>query len=163
MKALYPISGDPPTRGHGEILARAAGIFEQVLWALAVNPGKTYLFPESARREMMEETIRHYELNNVTVQSYSGSTARFAQQSGAGVILKGLRNAADLHTEMEQALGNRGIAADVETVVLFASPGLERVSSSLIRELALLGADLTPYVLPAVADRIREGLRKGGG
>ena len=159
---LYPISGNPPSWGHADVMERAARAFPRVTWALAVNPGKSYLFSAEERKEMMGEYVRHYELKNVTIESYEDATVRYAERIGASLILKGLRNATDLQAEMEQAIGNRGINSGIETITLFTSPRYSVISSSLIRELALLGEDLDPYVLPSVAERIRNILREQG-
>ena len=154
--ALYPISGNPPSWGHADVMERCARIFDQVTWAVAVNPSKTYLFSSAQRREMMEDYVRHFGLKNVTVAEYAGGTVRYAERIGARVIVKGLRNATDLQAEMEQALGNHNMNPAIETVSLFTSPRYSVISSSLIRELALLGEDITPYVLDSVAVRVRE-------
>ncbi len=155
IHALYPISGNPPSWGHADVMERAARVFGRVTWALAVNPAKTYLFSAQERMAMMEDYLRHFELKNVTVAEYQGSTVRFAEKIGATVIVKGLRNASDLQAEMEQATGNRNQNPAIETVTLFTSPRYSVISSSLIRELALLGEDIEPYVLESVAVRIR--------
>ena len=159
---LYPISGNPPTWGHADVMERAARCFEQVTWAIAVNPAKSYLFSQEERLEMMAEYVRHFQLANVKLATYKGATVRFAEQIGARMILKGLRNASDLQAEMEQALGNRGINDSIETVALFTSPRFSVISSTLIRELALLGEDISPYVHPGVARRIEEILGRKG-
>ena len=158
--ALYPISGNPPTWGHADVMARAARVFRQVTWALAINPAKHYDTPEAVRLEMMGDYIRHLGLTNVKVDAFRGATVRYAERIGAGVIIKGLRNAADLQAEMEQAFGNRGINEQIETLVLFTQPRYGAISSSLIRELALLGENIDAYVLPEVARRLREHLPK---
>jgi pantetheine-phosphate adenylyltransferase len=155
MHALYPISGNPPTWGHADVMERAARIFEQVTWALAVNPRKEELVPLAVRQEMMEEYVRHLGLGNVTVDAYEGATVRHAERIGAGVIVKGLRNQNDMQAEMEQAFGNRGVNDRIETVVLFTQPRYSVISSSLIRELAVLGEDIDAYVLPVVAEKLR--------
>ena len=160
MHALYPISGNPPTWGHADVMARAARIFDQVTWALAFNPKKQVDCPLEVRIEMMQEYIRHLKLKNVTVTSYQEGTARYAGKIGAGVIVKGLRNQNDFQTEFEQAFGNRGINGDIETVLLFTQPRNGAISSSLIRELALLGEDIDEYVLPAVSKKLKEYLHK---
>ena len=159
---LYPISGNPPTWGHADVMERAARIFGQVTWALAVNPGKTYLFSVEERMEMMAEYVRHFGLKNVTIDAYEGATVRYAERIGANLILKGLRNATDLQAEMEQAIGNRGINSAIETITLFTTPRFSVIHSSLIRELALLGESIEDYVLPAVAVRVKEILSKKG-
>jgi pantetheine-phosphate adenylyltransferase len=158
--ALYPISGNPPTWGHADVMSRAARVFRQVTWALAINPDKRYDTPQAVRLEMMGDYVRHLGLNNVTVVAYEGGTARFAERIGAGVIVKGLRNQSDMQAEMEQAFGNRGVNPGIETLVLFTQPRYGAISSSLIRELALLGEDIDANVLPSVAKRLRDHLPK---
>ena len=145
------------------MMERAAGIFDQVTWGLAVNPAKAYLFMLEERIWMMEEYVRHFGLKNVTVDSYEGATIRYAERVSANLILKGLRNASDLQAEMEQAVGNRGMNEAIETITLFTTPHYSIINSSLIRELALLGENIDSYVLPTVAARIREILKKQGG
>lgn len=154
IHALYPISGNPPSWGHADVMERASKIFHKVTWGLAVNPSKTYLFNPEQRIEMMEDYVRHFSLENVTIDAYEGATVRYAERIGAGLIVKGLRNASDLQAEMEQAIGNRGMNERVDTISFFTSPRFSVISSSLIRELALLGENLEPYVLPSVAERI---------
>jgi pantetheine-phosphate adenylyltransferase len=170
IHALYPISGNPPSWGHADVMERSARIFDRVTWAVAVNPGKAYLFSAAERMDMMQEYIRHFALNNVTVTEYQGATVRYAQRIGAGVIVKGVRNPLDLQAEMEQAQGNHNIDAGIETLALFTSPRYSVINSTLIRELAQLGEDIEPYVIGPVARKVREILsakgivaRSGGG
>lgn len=158
MHALYPISGNPPTWGHADIVARAARIFDEVTWALAFNPNKTYAVSIEDRQEMMGEYVRHLNLNNVSVEAYQGPTVRHAERIGAGVILKGLRNQQDMVPEMEQAFGNRGMNANIETLLMFTHPKNAHISSSLIRELIALGENVDEYVLPPVARKMREAM-----
>ena len=160
--ALYPISGNPPSWGHADVMERASRHFEKLTWALAVNPAKTYLFGVEERMAMMEDYVRHFGLKNVTVDSYEGATVRYAERIGAGLIVKGLRNASDLQAEMEQAIGNRGMNEKIDTISYFTSPRYSVLSSGLIRELALLGEDLGAYVLPSVAERIARILKEKG-
>ena len=160
MHAIYPISGNPPTWGHADVMARAARVFDKLTWALAFNPKKQYDCPLEARIEMMQDYIRHLKLKNVTVTSYEEGTARYAGKIGAGVIVKGLRNQNDFQAEFEQAFGNRGINGDIETVLLFTQPRNGAISSSLIRELAQLGENIDEYVLPEVAKKLKEYLNK---
>jgi pantetheine-phosphate adenylyltransferase len=156
LHVLYPISGNPPTWGHADVMERAARQFDKVTWALAVNPGKSYLFSREERLEMMEVYVRHFKLTNVTTSAYEGATVRFAEQIGARIILKGLRNASDLQAEMEQAMGNQGMNPGIETIAMFTSPRYSVISSSLIREIAKLGEDITPYVHPDVAASVEQ-------
>ena len=160
--ALYPISGNPPTWGHADVMERAARIFDQVTWALAVNPAKTYLFGMEERLDMMRDYVRHFGLKNVTLADYQGTTVRFAEKIGARVIVKGLRNVSDLQVEMEQAMGNSNLNPAIETMTLFTSPRYSVISSRLIRELALLGESIEPYVLGTVAEKVYAILKAKG-
>ncbi len=162
LHVLYPISGNPPSWGHADVMDRAARIFGRVTWALAANPDKSYMFSTEERLWMMEEYVRHFELKNVTVDAYTGSTVRYVERVGADLILKGLRNASDLQAEMEQAIGNRGINQSIETISLFTTPRYSVIHSSLIRELAMLDENIDAYVLPSVAVRIKEILSAKG-
>ncbi len=157
--AIYPISANPPTWGHANILLRASALFDHVYWAAAVNVNKKYIFSPEDRIQMMQEYIKHYKLNNVSAQSYSGATVRYAETIKAQVIIKGLRNMADFQGEIEQDTGNRGINETIETVLMFARPHLSVVSSSLVRELALLGENIETYVLKSVAEIIAKSNR----
>lgn len=160
--AVYPISANPPTWGHADILKRAATHFDLIYWAAAVNPQKNYLFGPALREQMMKEYVRYLNLNNVTVESYQGGTVRYARQKKAQVIVKGIRNMADVPTELEQASANYLIhdkeknESAIDTFFLFSQPAYSAISSSLTRELASLGEDIRPYVLDSVANIITE-------
>ncbi len=158
--AIYPISANPPTWGHGDILKRAANHFDHVYWAAAVNTQKKYLFSPEERVQMMEEYVKHYQLENITVEAYKGSTVRYAEKREAQVIIKGLRNITDFHGELEQSMGNQGINKSIETFYIFAHPHLSALSSSLVRELALLGEDIGSYVPNSVAGMVVEILSR---
>lgn len=158
--AIYPVSANPPTWGHADILKRASSHFDHIYWAAAVNIQKKYLFSSEERLQMMTEYVKHYQLRNVTVETYSGSTVRYAETKKATVLIKGLRNFADFHSESEQAMGNRGMNDAIETFCMFAHPNLSAVSSSLVREIALLGENVDAYVLKSVADLMLEILLK---
>jgi len=158
--AIYPISANPPTWGHANILLRASSLFDHVYWAAAVNVNKKYIFSPEDRIQMMQEYIKYYRLKNVSAESYSGATVRYAEQIKAQVIIKGLRNMADFQGEIEQATGNRGINETIETILMFAHPHLSVVSSSLVRELALLGENIETYVLKSVAEMVAEIIAK---
>ncbi len=152
--AVYPISANPPTWGHADIMRRAASHFGHLYWAAAINPHKQYLFKPEERVQMMVEYVKHYELKNVTVETYSGGTVRYAEKKGARLIVKGLRTVADFQGELEQFVGNRGINENIETMCMFAQPPFSVISSSLVRELALLRENIDQYVLKSVADLV---------
>ena len=100
----------------------------------------------------MSEYIQHHQLKNVSVEAFTGSTVRYAQSRMACAIVKGLRSLEDFEGEFQQAVGNKGIDPNIETFCLFGKPELFAVSSTLVRELALLGEEIGNYVLPSVAE-----------
>ena len=107
----------------------------------------------------MNEYVKHHNLVNVKVESFSGSTIRYAQKKHANVIVKGLRSLEDFQGEFQQAVGNKGIDEDIETFCLFGKPDLFAISSTLVRELACMGESIEPYVLPSVAQIVIEVIK----
>ncbi|MDT8446137.1 MAG: pantetheine-phosphate adenylyltransferase [bacterium] len=158
--AIYPTSASPPTWGHADILRRAAGVFSRVHWVAAINPSKETLFSTQSRLDMMQDYVEYFKLNNVVVDSFEGSIARYAKAQEAGVILRGLRGSQDFATEFELSVGYRGIDDSLEVLALFADPERVGVSSSMVRELARLGEDITAYVSPGVAKIVLNHLHR---
>jgi len=158
--AVYPTSANPPTYGHADILVRTTKQFDHVFWSAALNAEKHYMFNEEVRVKMMNEYVRYYDLKNVTVEAFSGSTIRYVQERNAQVIVKGLRSLEDFQGEFQQAVGNKGIDPDIETFCLFGKPDLFAISSTLVRELAFMGESIETYVLPSVAEIVSEVIKK---
>jgi len=158
--AVYPTSANPPTFGHADILMRTTKLFEHVYWSAAMNLEKKYIFDEKLRVKMMNEYVRYHKLGNVTVEAFSGSTIRYAQDRKAQVIVKGLRSLDDFQGEFQQAVGNKGIDDKIETFCLFGKPDLFAISSTLVRELAFMGESIEDYVLPSVAEIVNEVIHK---
>jgi len=155
---VYPISANPPTWGHADIMMRAATHFDKVIWVAATNPSKTYMFTLKERLEMMQAYVDYYKLKNVEICSHEGTIARFADDKKAQFLLRGLRNSSDYQMELELSVGNRGINKDIETICLFAKPHFATISSSLIRELAALNERIDQYVMPSIAKKILQKL-----
>ena len=158
--AIYPTSANPPTYGHADILVRTRKQFDHVYWSAAINSEKQYMFTEEVRVKMMNEYVKSYNLKNVTVEAFRGSTIRYAQKRKAQVIVKGLRSLEDFQGEFQQAVGNKGIDAEIETFCLFGKPDLFAISSTLVRELAFMGESIEEYVLPSVADIVKNIIQK---
>lgn len=152
--AVYPTSSHPPTWGHADILRRASVHFDHLFWAAAINSEKKYILSKEERIWMMQEYVTHYNLKNVTVEAYTGSTIRYAQNKNARILVKGLRNTSDFYGEYQQTWGNKGIDSGVETFCLFGKPEWAFVSSTLVRELAFLGESIDAYVLPSIAKKM---------
>ena len=157
---VYPTSANPPTWGHADIMARAAQQFDTLYWLAAKNPYKELEIPLKDRLIMMKEYVDYFKFTNVVVDHFEGAVIRYAEKMKASFLLRGLRNTTDFHLELELAAGNRGINKNIETVCMFAKPHFATISSSLIRELASLEERIDQYVLPSVAERIKQLYKK---
>ena len=155
---LYPGSFDPVTRGHMDIIARTAKIFDQVVVGVLHNPDKKGCFPVEKRVEMLEKACR--DIKNVRVASSTGLTAVFAKEMGACVLVRGVRNQLDLESENDMAHINGMLVEEMETVYLPASLEKSNISSTYVRQLASFGADITPFVPMEVRDDIIRTFRK---
>lgn len=135
--AVYAGSFDPVTLGHADIVQRGARIFEHVTVAIGVNPEKTPLFSPDERVALLKEVF--LDLPNVSVACFEGLTVDFVQRSSAAVMLRGIRTVSDLESEFSMALANATLSPQLETVFLMASERFSHISSTLIRQIALLG------------------------
>ncbi len=141
--ALCPGTYDPVTNGHLDIVRRAARQFDRVVMAVVENPAKAPLFGLAERVDMLREAIR--DLDNVEVDSFSGLLVDYARSKGAGVIVKGLRAVSDFDYELQMAQMNRHLA-EVETVFVPTSAKWSYLSSSLVKEVARYGGDVSGLV-----------------
>jgi pantetheine-phosphate adenylyltransferase len=155
LTALCPGTFDPVTNGHLDIVRRAAGLFERVVVAVVENPDKRPLFEVVERVEMLGEAVA--ELGNVEVDSFSGLLVDHARSRGIGVIVKGLRAVTDFDYELQMAQMNRQLA-EVETCFIPTSPRWSYLSSSLVKEVARYGGDVSGLVPDHVARRLKERL-----
>lgn len=140
---LFPGSFDPFTRGHANLVERALALFDEVVIAVGVNPQKPGWIPADERVRALKDFYK--ENARVRVESYSGLTVDFAASIGVSAILRGLRSVKDYEYELSMADVNRQLAG-IETVILFADPELAAISSSVVRELAHFGKDITPFL-----------------
>ncbi|MDH5559488.1 MAG: pantetheine-phosphate adenylyltransferase [Deltaproteobacteria bacterium] len=155
---VYPISANPPTFGHADILVRASRCFEQVYWVAAINSTKQSTIAPKVQLEMMRDYVEHFQLKNIHIEHFEGSLVRFAMSKQARFILRGIRNITDMQSEMDLATGYRGVSQEIETICFFSTPGLTMVSSSLVKELARVGENIDQYVLPSVAEILMDYL-----
>jgi pantetheine-phosphate adenylyltransferase len=155
--AVYPATFDPITNGHIDIATRAAAIFDHVIAAVYARPSKNLLFSVEERMEMARAALGH--LPNVSVAGYDSMTVTFAREHGCTVLVRGLRVLSDFEWEFQLALTNRTLAPDIDTVCLMTSQEHSFLSSSVVKEIALLGGDLTGMVpqpvIEALAHRFR--------
>lgn len=158
LKVIYPGTFDPMTRGHEDIARRAAGLFSEVVVAVAQSPGKEPFFDVAERVEMAASVLA--DCPNVTVTGFSGLLMQFVQAQGARVVIRGLRAVSDFEYEFQLAGMNRKLFPEVETVFLTPDEQYLFISASLVREVALLGGDVTKFVSPLIQQRIARKIRQ---
>jgi len=147
--AIYPGTFDPIHFGHIDIASRAAAIFDELILAIYERPAKPLLFDTEERVALAQEALS--ELENVRVASYGGLTVDFARQVGAHVIVRGLRVTYDFELEYQMALTNRELAPEIELVCLITQQDQAFLSSSIVKEVALLEGEISKMVPPPVA------------
>ena len=147
--AMYPGTFDPVTRGHEDLVRRATRLFDGVVVAIATNPDKAPLFSLDERVALASDVLK--DIPGVSVTGYEGLTVDFARERGLSAIIRGLRAVSDFEYEFQLATMNRHLTDQVETVFLTPTEHYTFVSSSLIREIARLGGDVSPFVHPLVA------------
>jgi pantetheine-phosphate adenylyltransferase len=153
MKAMYPGTFDPITNGHHDLVRRAAGIFDELVIAIAANPGKAPLMTLEERVDLARRVLA--DIPNISVTGYTGLTVEFARKHGLGVIVRGLRAVSDFEFEFQLATMSRHLSDQVETVFLTPTEQFNFISSSLVREIAGLGGDVSKFVHPDVAAALR--------
>ncbi len=158
--ALYPGSFDPVTFGHLDIIARAAHIFDTLILAVGSHHTKTSLLPLDQRLLLLETEVAALNITNVRFITFDGLVVDAARNQGAGVIVRGLRNTTDFDYEAQMAAMNAALAAEVETVFMSASPKTGFIASSLVKQIARMGGDVSGFVPPATAQKIFEIIKK---
>jgi len=150
--AIYPGSFDPPTRGHEDLIRRSMALADRVIVAVAVNPLKQPLFTVAERLAMLQAAIG--DEPRVSYQSFDGLLVEFARRVGATIVVRGLRAVSDFEYEFQMALMNRQLHPSLETVFLVPALELTYLSSSLVREVARFGGDVSALVQPGVAEAL---------
>jgi pantetheine-phosphate adenylyltransferase len=156
--AMYPGTFDPITNGHQDLVRRAAGMFDRVIVAIAANPNKAPLFSLDQRVDLARRVLA--DLPNVEVMGYSGLTVEFARKHGLSVVVRGLRAVSDFEFEFQLANMSRHLAREIETVFLTPQEQFTFISSSLIREIAVLGGETKEFVHPIVDAELKK-LKRG--
>jgi pantetheine-phosphate adenylyltransferase len=157
--AVCPGSFDPPTNGHLDIVERAASHFDRVIVAVLRNPEKRPLLPVEERVKLLDATLGH--LPGVEVESFEGLLVDLVRTRGADVIVKGLRSTSDMGYELQMAHINAALAPGTDTVFIAASPAWSFVSSSMVKQVASYGGDVTPFVPPLVAEALARHFTAG--
>jgi pantetheine-phosphate adenylyltransferase len=154
--AIYPGTFDPLTKGHEDIVRRAASIFGKVLMAIASNPNKKPMFDVEERCRLARTVLG--DLTNVEITSYSGLTVEFARERGYAVVVRGLRAVSDFEFEFQLANMGRHLQPDIETIFMVPKEKFTFISSSRVREIAELGGNVSAFVHPAVEAAFKQRL-----
>jgi len=157
-RAVYPGTFDPFTRGHEDIVRRAAGIFEHVVVAIAANPNKTPTFDIEQRVILARGVLA--DLKNIEVVGYSGLTVEFARSNHISVVVRGLRAVSDFEFEFQLANMGRHLEPDVETMFMVPKEQFTFISSTLVREIAMLGGNISHFVHPLVEAAFKRRLQQ---
>jgi pantetheine-phosphate adenylyltransferase len=151
---MYPGTFDPITLGHEDLVRRATRPFDRVVVAIAANPGKEPMFSLNERVDLAQSVLRQFD--SVEVTGYAGLTVDFAKEHGLRVIVRGLRAISDFEYEFQLANMNRHLTDEVETAFLTPTETYTYISSSLVREIASLGGDVSEFVSPEVKRALLE-------
>ena len=152
---LYPGTFDPIHNGHTDIIGRAVKLVDKLVLGVAINTGKGPMFNLDERVAIVEEAVAP--LRNraeILVQPFEGLTMHFAREVGASIIVRGLRAVADFEFEFQMTAMNQQLDREIETVFLMADPRHQAISSKLVKEIALLGGDISPFTTPSVAQAL---------
>ena len=156
---LYPGTFDPITNGHADIIGRAVKLVDRLVIGVARNIGKAPMFTIDERVDMVREQVAHLG-ERVEVRPFGSLLMHFAEEVGAGVIIRGLRAVADFEYEFQMTAMNQQLNRELETVFLMADPRHQAIASRLVKEIAQLGGNIAPFVAPSVADRLLAKVRE---
>ncbi len=156
--AIYPGSFDPVTNGHLDVIQRAARIFDHVIVAVADNASKKALLTIEERVDLLREVTRGIE--NVSVETFNALVIEYARKKKINVLIRGLRMTSDFDYEFQIALTNRRLAEDIETVFLMPSEHVSFVSSSILKEIVGLNADISSFVPQVVERKLKERVKR---
>jgi len=156
--AIYPGTFDPITMGHLDILQRASKLFDKVIITLAINSNKTPLFSKEERLDFIRDAVKN--MPNVTVDSFEGMLIKFAEKMGASAVIRGLRAISDFEFEFQLALMNRKQNQEITTVFLMPHEKYTYLNSTIIREVARFGGDVSSFITPYVAEKLKSKFSK---
>lgn len=157
ITAIFPGSFDPITLGHLDVIRRGNKLFDRLIVAVGQNPDKRELFSKSERVEMIRELVR--DMPRVVVDSFDCLTVEYARRQKADVMLRGLRNLTDVEYEFQLAMTNRTVAG-IETVFVMTSEEYGYINSTMVRQLALLGADVSKLIPPLISEKLAQKIRR---
>ncbi|MCF7791363.1 MAG: pantetheine-phosphate adenylyltransferase [Victivallales bacterium] len=153
---LFPGSFDPITNGHLDVIKRAAGLFNKLIISVAVNESKNALFTTDEKKFLISKACEYVNCGNIKVVSFQGLLVDAVREFNAGFVIRGLRAVADFEYEFQMALMNRELDHKCETIFMMPSPEYSFVSSSMIKEIARMGGDISPFVHSAVIEALKK-------
>lgn len=159
---VYPGTFDPITLGHADIIRRGSKLVDRLIIGVTTNPSKNPMFSTEERLAMVKREVANLGLDNVEIVGFNALLMKFAKAQGASVIVRGLRAVADFEYEYQMAGMNQQIDADIETIFLMADVSLQPIASKLVKEIALFGGDVTPFVSADVRDDVVARVEKVG-
>lgn len=159
---IYPGTFDPITLGHVDIIRRGAKLVDKLIIGVTTNPSKDPMFSPEERMAMVEREVAALGVQNASVVGFDALLMHFAEAQGANVIVRGLRAVADFEYEYQMAGMNQQLNASIETVFLMADVSLQPIASRLVKEIALYGGEIAPFVTPAVRDEVVERVARLG-
>jgi pantetheine-phosphate adenylyltransferase len=155
--AIYPGTFDPLTNGHVDVIRGALRLADELVVAIGVHPGKAPVFSLDERKAIIGETVEELGVKDgrVRVVAFEGLVVDAAKAAGAGILIRGLRDTTDFDYEMEMTGMNGAMAPELQTVFLPATPATRHITATLVRQIAAMGGDVSPFVPPGVAERFR--------
>jgi pantetheine-phosphate adenylyltransferase len=159
---LYPGTFDPITLGHADIIRRGAKLVDRLIVGVTTNPSKDPMFTPDERLDMVRAEVERLGLGNVEVEGFDALLVKWAKRKQATVLIRGLRAVADFEYEYQMAGMNQQLDPEIETVFLMADVSLQPIASRLVKEIALFGGDIAPFVSPEVRELIVERVEKLG-
>lgn len=151
---VYPGTFDPITLGHADIIRRGSKLVDRLIIGVTTNPSKNPMFTTEERLAMVRREVAELGLDNVEVVGFNALLVKFTRKQGASVLIRGLRAVADFEYEYQMAGMNQQLDDDIETVFLMADVSLQPIASKLVKEIALFGGDIAPFVSEAVRDDV---------
>lgn len=159
---IYPGTFDPITLGHADIIRRGSKLVDKLILGVTTNPSKNPMFTFDERCEMVRAEVDRLGIANVEIVGFNALLMKFARKQGAKVIIRGLRAVADFEYEYQMAGMNQQLDAEIETVFLMADVSLQPIASKLVKEIALFGGDIAPFVSAEVRDQVVERVAEIG-
>lgn len=159
---IYPGTFDPITLGHADIIRRGSKLVDRLIIGVTTNPSKNPMFETDERLKMVEREVQGLGLDNVEVVGFNALLVKFARKTGANVLIRGLRAVADFEYEYQMAGMNQQLDHNIETVFLMADVSLQPIASKLVKEIALFGGDISPFVSAAVKDDVNRRVAAKG-